>query len=1369
MIAVVGLAIRAPGAPTVDAFWERVAAGANCSEQFIGRSDDLSALDQRLFEHGTRVEAGGVLDGVEDFDPAYFGLSRLDAAILDPQQRIFLELARHALDDAAAPEARNEATAVFAGCGMSSYLQNNLLPDLDLVERAGAYPLMLGNDKDFLATRVSYKLGLGGPSMTVQTACSTSLVAVHQAAQSLLAGECDAALAGGVTIRVPERRGYLYQPDGIMAPDGVCRPFDARAGGFVPANGGVAIVLRRLEDALADGDPIRAVLLASAVNNDGAARSGFTAPGVEGQVRVLSEALALSGLQANDITHVETHGTATALGDAVEFAALQRVYGAADAPCHLGAAKANFGHTDTAAGGLGLAKAILALQHRQIPAVANFSAPNPRLEIEGTRFTVPTTLTEWGSPAAPRRAAVTSLGLGGTNAHVIVEEAPPRPQPVRRPAVVAISAHSAAAARERAAQFERVLAAAPERVAGLAAALAASGNRFPYRAVVELGRAAVVRAAAERMPVAFAFPGGGAQHPEMARALSAAETAFADALDAALALVDDAIREVVLHPGADAAELLRRPAIGLPALFCMQLATWRLFEAWGVTPAAVIGHSSGEYVAACVAGVLEPGEAARLVTTRARLFETAPKGAMVSVPVPEARAGEYLAVAEGLEIAAINGAADTVIGGPLGAIELLEAELARRGEPAQRVHVDVAAHTASVVGVANALERVTADIPARPPTLTWMSNLSGRPITREEIGPGYWGAHLRRTVRFADGIRALVAEPGVVLDMGPGQVLKASLERDGVPDGVLAVAALPHPRNPESPALHVRRAVATLWTAGVGVGASALRPDPRVPREPLPPYPFERTRCWVDPPAVSGARHRLYESALEPCDEPATGPERAWHVIADGSAFAADALERLRAGGGVLDGQPADGHVLVLSGGGEPKAAYHALAAAARELHPRELVSLTEAGDPVGGLCAGLIGVIRNEYPGVVARAIEVSPGKHEPIARELRAADGRDVVLRDGRRWARTLRRLPDAAPARPAWRDEGVWVITGGLGAIGRSLAVHLARTVRARVVLVARSRAGAEAPLREAALEAITAAGGAFELVLGDIADPAVARAAVERAEKVYGRLDGVIHAAGVPAGGVLELRDEADAEAVLRPKLDGLHSLLAALADRELDTLILCSALDAVLGTPGQAEHCAANAYFDAWAREVPARRALSIGWSAWHGIGQAARAVVPEALRAWREHVMAAALTPDEGCAIFDAAVLADRPYVLVSSGDPQALQREAAQANPAPASRTDAVIDESLDGPVERAVAELWVEVLAAPRVLAGDDFFALGGHSLAAMRLVARLRELFDVPVTLPALLQRPLLLDQVALVEELLLDAVEELDDEEVARRLG
>ncbi len=1454
-VAVVGMAARVPRAQSVDEMWDRLVDGRDCIEHFAANPDPPNELDELLMQHGTSVYAGGVLDDIAAFDPGFFGFSRLDGELLDPQHRVFLEVARHALDDAAAPPGRSIATAVFAGCAMSSYLQHNLLANPDVVARVGAYPLVLGNDKDFLATRVSYKLGLGGPSMSVQTACSTSLVAVHMAVQSLLARECDAALAGGVSIRVPQRRGYLHQPGGVLSVDGRCRPFDSRATGFVPGNGAAVLVLRRLDDAIAEGDAIRAVVRASAVNNDGADRLSFTAPGLDGQVRVLSEALGLSGLLPHEVTLVEAHGTATALGDAVEFAALERVYGRADTTCLIGSAKANFGHLDAAAGAVGLIKAVLSLEREMVPPLVHFETPNPKLEIERSRFRIPAAPVSWPRGDCARRVAVTSLGLGGTNAHVVLEEAPARER--RRPApdrarVIPVSAQDQGALAVRASDVTAAIRGTDdEHVADLAFSLATRPDAFAQRLALVVGdgdrtprRRAIRSAAAPR--VAFAFPGGGAQHVAMAAPLARREPAFAAELDHAISLVeplvDADLRAAVLGQGDGAAMTLRRPGIGLPALFCVQFATARLLRGWGIEPDAVIGHSAGEYAAACVAGVLSEIDAARLVVTRSAGFDALPASAMLSVSLDEAAMRSYLSARDGLEVSAINTPAHTVIGGLLEAIEAIQRELEASGVPCRRVHVDVAAHTSLVAGVAEQLVDVARTMPMAPPVIGWVSNISGTWLAADDVRAEYWGEHLCRTVRFWEGLRTLSEAPGrIVLDIGPGETIRPLFDHVGETGDAQVVSVAAGPHADASADVMLAAAVGELWSAGVGVDWAAMYARERRRRVRLPPYPFQRVRCWIEPGpgrrAQPGARTDgcLYVPVLVPAPERGPqGLDGTWLVLGDGSALAAAVTGALLQRGvdvvtveaGEVHEQvgprayrlpladddaiaallEAIGRGCVLAGAlavwdrepGDATLPYHATVAFAKAAGrapasaPRRFVVVTRCAErvPELALASAAAAVIERETPDLTCSTIDLDPHDDDELAadrlvRELAAEPAPALIVRDGVAQVERFRRV--APPARPVQlRPGGVWIVSGGLGAIGRTLAVHLARTANARLVLVGRRPVPAQASWpslggedaeRIAALREIAATGGAYVVVTGDVAERTVAEEAVRIARERFGGVHGLIHAAGVPAGGLAQLRDPGQSEAVLRPKVRGARELGRALGDTELDVVVLCSALDTVLATPGQAEHCAANAFLDATASGTlfRARRTVSIAWSAWRDIGQAARAEVPAALREWRELTMASAITAAEGCQLFDHALaLADVPKVVTSVSDVEELRefargasvRDVAAATLQHPDRTAGQAD--LRSPVEERVSELWTALLNVQAISRDEDFFALGGHSLAAMQLASLLRETFDVPVPLEGLLARATVAEQAELVETLVMEQIEQLSNDEVLRRL-
>ncbi len=1469
-LAVVGMAVAVPHARTLDQLWQRFEQGICCIDVWEGADSAPSDhLDSLLLQHGKRVYAGGIVDDPALFDAEYFGMSRLDAELLDPQHRVFLEVSHDALENAATPATRRQATGVFAGCAMSSYLQHNLLPRHDVVERAGAYPLTLSNDKDFLATRVSYKLGLGGPSMSVQTACSTSLVAIHVAAQSLLSGECDTALAGGVSIRIPQRRGYLYQPDGVLSPDGRCRPFDHRAGGFVPGNGAVAVVLRRLEDAVADRDPIRAVVRATAVNNDGSLRLSFIAPSMEGQIRVLSEALALSGLEPGDVTLIEAHGTATALGDPVEFAAMQRVYGASDVACFIGAAKANMGHLDTAAGALAFVKTVLALEKGVVPPVVGFEAPSPRLEIDGTRFRIPTQALPWPRQHGARRAAVTSLGLGGTNAHVILEEAPPveqRMEPARA-RVFPISARDPEALLARRADVVAALADADALgAARLSYALATGTTHHPYRLAAGAAPEDDVTAALSRsvvpsrparpvagLRIAMAFPGGGTQHPAMIRGLAVGLPAFAEELAAVVALVQplgiDDLTAAIAGELPDADAMLRRPAVGLPALFCVQVALARLLMRWGVIPAAVIGHSAGEYAAACIAGILDPRDAARLVVARARLFEGAPSGAMLSIGLGAEELEARIPAGSALEISVINGPHDTVVGGPMDRLAAF-AESLDKDIRCRRVDIDVAAHTSLVAPLAENLQDLAATMRFSAPKIPCISNVTGRWFTPEDLRPGYWGAHLRERVRFGEGLNTLLADPDlVVVDVGPSQTMAALVERSGAASAeTMVVPLLPRPESTLPPAAVLSEAVGRLWAAGAGVDWEAFFAGEPLRRVAVPPHPLRRQPYWIEPPLhapQAGPRavdQWLYVPVLERASDVAGRNEPGrWVVWDDGSSLATVLVNGLRQRGTPVvtiraaarfeqigataftlppddeqaaltlleqlgDGQPVAGLCLLRTRSAgwvaehDPTPIYYELTSLARAIGragscaPPRMMVVTRGSRPTSAaatapdlaVAVAVAKVIHNEYPGLACQAVELDSDEPDESAasvlfEHMQSGPGRHLVVRAGAAWTEGFRRV---APSRrePPLPTGGVWVVTGGLGAIGRTLAVHLAARSQARLVLVGRrplpsreqwDTLAAEERARLEAVAAIADAGGEWEVVVGDIAAPGVARAAFSVAQERFGSVHGVIHAAGVPSGGMIQLRDREAAAAVLAPKIGGVRALASAMPEG-VEVVVLCSALDAVLGTIGQGEHCAANAYLDALAGKggLGAKRAVSIGWYAWRDIGQAAQAAVPQQLRGWREQMLAGALTAEEGCRVFDEVLAGDECRVIVSVADIERMRhavadmlrrlRTGAQARRPPA------LTAELRTPTERRVAELWTEVLGAGALGPHDDFFAQGGHSLAAMQLLSRLRETFSVSVNLQDLLSRPTLAAQAGLIDLLFLEQVEGLPDEEVKRWL-
>ncbi|HSL84569.1 MAG TPA: type I polyketide synthase, partial [Thermoanaerobaculia bacterium] len=773
-VAVIGMAGRFPGAGSCAELWRRLRAGEECVARFSKEELAAAGVAPELLDDPRYVPAAGFLDGADLFDADFFGVTAREAELMDPQHRLFLECAWEALEDAGhAPERIPGRVGVFAGVGMNTYLlQAGLGAELGTAAR---YQAFVGNDKDFVPTRVSYKLDLRGPSVNVQTACSSSLVAVHLACRSLLDGECDMALAGGVTVRVPLREGYLHEEGGIPSPDGHCRPFDAAAAGTVFGSGVGIVVLKPLERALADGDAVRAVIRGSAVNNDGAGKIGYTAPSVSGQAAVVREALAVAGVEPATVSYVEAHGTGTALGDPVEVAALHEAFGPGLLPgsCALGSVKGNLGHLDTAAGVAGLIKAVKALEEGEIPGTLHFREPSPELGLEAGPFHVPAGLAPWSRNGSPRRAGVSSFGIGGTNAHLVLEEAPARPEhrPSRPSKLLVLSARSAQALEAATARLAERLreaagagGAARADLADVAFTLQTGRRRFSHRRALvaadpEDALAALDGATpfdrerlldrvdeARERPVAFLFPGQGAQHPGMARGLYETEPAFRRELDACADHLEPRLgldlRRALFAEGEEAAGALRRTELAQPALFAVEHALARLWMSWGVTPSAMLGHSVGEYVAACLAGVFSLEDALDLVAVRGRLMQAMPRGAMLAVDAPEKEAAGLLGPE--LALAAVNGPGASVVAGPEGAVRALEERLSRNGVRARRLHTSHAFHSPLMAGAVEGLVAEVGRIGPRPPERPFLSNVTGTWITAAHAtDTTYWGRQLR--------------------------------------------------------------------------------------------------------------------------------------------------------------------------------------------------------------------------------------------------------------------------------------------------------------------------------------------------------------------------------------------------------------------------------------------------------------------------------------------------------------------------------------------------------------------------------------------------------------------------------------------------
>lgn len=873
-IAIVGMAGRFPGAEDIEAFWRNLCAGQESIRIFAPDELDPS-IPRAMIDDPAYVRARGVLDNVDRFDAAFFGIPPLEAQLMDPQHRLFLETAWHALEHAGyVPDSAPGRIGVFGGMYNATYYRHHVQPRPDLIARFGELPTMLANEKDYLTSRVAYKLGLDGPAVSVHTACSTSLVATVMAMDSLRSGQCALALAGGVAVTCPPNSGYLYQEGSMASVDGHTRTFDADAAGTVFSDGVAMLALRRLSDAVADGDTVYAVLLGGAVNNDGAERASFTAPNPAGQAMVIAMAHDAAGIDARSVSYVEAHGTATPIGDPIEVAGLTRAFRRHTDDrgfCGIGSLKSNVGHLVTAAGAAGLIKTALALHRETLPPTIGYARPNPQIDFESSPFVPQAALQAWPRTAQPRRAGVSAFGFGGTNAHVVLQEAPlaPAAAPSLRPLqLLTLSARTPealATLSQRMATYLDNVDTAALPLADLAHTARIGRRAFAYRrSVVAADHAEAARlfaaenaanttAVSDAREVAFMCPGQGAQYPAMGRGLYAAEPAFREAYDACCAVLAtqmdigaataDDVRDLFFS---DAADVLTATQITQPAVFALEYALARLWISWGVQPQALIGHSVGEFVCAALAGVMSLADALSLVALRGKLMQAQPAGSMLSVRLSAAAIAPYLD--DAVELAAENSPNLCVVAGPTPDIERLEARLASEGVVAKRLVTSHAFHSAMMQPVVAPMQAQLQAITLHAPHTPILSTVTGDWLSdAEACDPRYWAEHLRWPVRFAPAASRLLDDPNrLLIEVGPRGTL-ATLAKQCAPkgrSGTVAIASLGDTDINESASL--AQALGQAWTLGVAPDWHAYVAHEARRRVPLPGYPFARDRHWVE-------------------------------------------------------------------------------------------------------------------------------------------------------------------------------------------------------------------------------------------------------------------------------------------------------------------------------------------------------------------------------------------------------------------------------------------------------------------------------------------------------------------------------------------
>ncbi len=922
-IAIVGMAARLPGGIALDDFWNVIRDGRSVIEQFsIDEAED--AFDAKTRNSSGYVPARSILKGVDQFDPAFFGMRPKEAAITDPQGRVFLEICQEALDDAGIDPARTSAAiGVYAGSPMSTYMLENVLQDRAQIRNFTSgfqidYAVLSGNDSADLATRVAFKLGLKGPAIAMNTACSTSLVAIAEACKSIRSGDSDVALAGGVSITFPQKRGYIFQESGMASPDGLCRPFDIDAGGTVFGHGAGVIVLKSLADAKADGDHIHAVITGVGLNNDGADKMSYTAPSMAGQAGAIKAAHRDAGISASDVGYVECHGTATPLGDPIEVAGLALAFEGSDARCALGAVKGNLGHLDAAAGVIGVIKAAAVLAEKTIPPVAHFSTLNPRIELKDTPFWVPDTASNWVSDS-PRVAGVSSFGVGGTNAHVILQEAPPLSSEaeVTGPVILPLSAKMPEALAQMAQDLSDALEAQPQLSLPDAALTLQVGRRefdwrFAIAATDHSGAISQLRSAttplqassASAPQIVFLFPGQGSQYPGMGSELYVCEPEYAQWIDKGAAfltpLIGRDIKPLILGHDLDpkkANAALRETRFTQPALFLTEYALAKLWSSRGINPDAYIGHSVGELTAAALSGVMSFEDALRLIAARGQLMQDCPSGSMLSVRATIEQLRPHLD--ETVDLAAMNAPKLQVVAGPDDAIAALEVRLAAADLPHQKLHTSHAFHSKMMDPVVDGLLSIAKTIVLRAPDRPIYSTVTGAQLsTQDACDPAFWAGQARACVDFQAAITAAHQSMSpVFVEVGPGRTLSTcsaqTLGRSGYRG---CFQSLPDHARSVSDEFSMAAAVSQLWNVGVALDWSLV--GPRGSRKiRLPSYPFQRQKCWIDAPEAAQAEPTLsrtlpsQESTIMPTlqsNTPAVAADRIPQLTQDICALLAD-------------------------------------------------------------------------------------------------------------------------------------------------------------------------------------------------------------------------------------------------------------------------------------------------------------------------------------------------------------------------------------------------------------------------------------------------------------------------------------------------
>ena len=1499
-VAIVGMALRVPGAACLDEFWENLRDGVESTTFFNDDQLRSAGVSESALSDPDFVKAFGLLKGADLFDNEFFDILPREAEILDPQHRQLLECSWEALEHAGYGPASHSfdgagRIGMMSGVGLNNYLLHNLVGRSDLIETLGGWQITLANDKDFAATRVAYKLNLRGAALNVSTACSTSLVSVAMACQSLLSYQSDMILAGGCSIHLPQDQGYWYHPGGTLSADGHCRAFDEQAQGTLDGNGVAVVVLKRLDDAIKDNDTIYGVVRGFAVNNDGAHKVGYTAPSVEGQSGVIREAQEMAEVSADTIAYVETHGTGTDLGDQVEITALTEAFRDAgitsNQTCGLGSVKTNVGHLDTAAGTTSLIKTVLGLKHGQIPPSLHFTKPNPKLNLETSPFYVNAALREWPRlKGAPRRAGVSSFGIGGTNAHLVVEEAPVAAQmDAGRPwQIVALSARTEAALAQNSSRLANWLSRADSTsFADIAYTLQMGRCAFKQRQVVmstthqdavdklrTLSAKQVISGSVtgQSPAVVFMFPGQDAQYTGMAQTLYRDEPLFKQQVDLCAEIVQrehgiDLMSRLFSEHRAPG-----EPSFSLDPLpiFVTEYALARCWLALGVQPQAMIGCSLGEYVCACLAQVFSLEDALMLAISSGRLFSILQPSPSLSVLLSVSLSASELQplLNDGLGLSMVSAPKQCVVGGRVEAVAILRTQLTEIGASYVDIPLGLPFHTKFMQPFVELYRAQLKKVKFSAPKIPFISCVTGDWIKPEQaMDPEHYLRLANETIELANGFEQLFSPANsladslanslaksIFLEVGPSQTMSSfALLQNTRPAGAQILSSLADPRYAATQSMtsadsfYFQSAIARLWVSGVDINWSAFYSNQHHQRVALPSYAFEHKRYWVDPQPVehsavafnvannvankaAGKEPDLaqwfYRPSWHELAVPAANPlSGQWLVVGESTGLASDLVEHLRAAGvdvtfyssPSLETAADWDAVFAVTGGGEQffdhlvylglldqcatddkrllAAGFYALLALGQSLGRRvfsETIKLTLLTDnslsigggivsPTNAAVLGPLLVLPQEYPNLQCRMIDVMvpelAWQRSRLLDDLLvefSAQERIVALRSGQRWAETFEpyKAALAAEVKPGknktFQENGVYLITGGLGNIGLVLAECIARqTSGVNLVLTTRQACLAVDSERLQKVKMLEALGATVQVAVADSSDTLAMSMLIAEVEQRFDAINGVIHAAGLVGQESFATVGESSSEFCMKqfkPKLEGVRVLEQVLGDRPLDFCILCSSLASILGGLGFAAYAAANAYLDSFVvahNQTHATRWISVNWEGWRfddelESGQAGAAVAE------------LGMSPAEGVDIFQRILMTPhRDRFVISSSDlkyrlqqwvapkgelPPVIVATAQHARPSMLGEYIAPA-----GDVELQIAQLWESLLGINGIGADDSFFELGGNSLLLTQLLAQIRKTFRQELSLTSLFERPTITDIASMIIQVQQDNAE------------